>query len=84
MLKYSNPIRSEPAHDKPVFTQSSLLFFSLELPALEWCLIGEAGLLVDSEAPAPGPFNPLSGSNVKLDLSSSYFGVNPLSIVVFS
>jgi hypothetical protein len=54
--------------------QSSRLNFPLDEPTLEWCLIGELGLLVDN----PEVLNISSGSSV------SVLGVNPLSMVVFS
>jgi hypothetical protein len=54
--------------------QSSRFTFPLDEPTLEWCLIGELGLLVDS----PEVLIISSGS------SFSALGVNPLSIVVFS
>jgi hypothetical protein len=64
-------------------SHSSLFTFPLEDPALEWCLMGDAGRDVDRPA-LFGAAKVFNGSRVMLDLSSSYFGVNPLSIVVFS
>jgi len=48
-------------------------------PTLEWCLIGDDGL--DVERPA---LLMLSKGAIVIRLSSSYLGVNPLSIVVLS